>query len=484
MDTKDRTLANLHAAGVSDILHVPGSETYSARVASYWSLTAQLKPWAIVQPRTTEELSKAVKAIVAVPDVKFAVRSGGHMQWPGANNITDGITIDLGLMDSTTYDPETEIASLQPGGTWAKSYQELEKHGRMVAGGREGKVGLGGLLTGGGKTFYTCRVGFACDQVVNYRLVLADGSITNANATTNPDLFRALKGGGNNFGIITRFDMTTFPAVDVWDCTITYSKKATAQISEAIVDLTKNLATYPDDHILAMWTYLPGTEEHFVMVNMMNLDGVKEPRTLRKFLDISERTDRVDMTVSIATKLTSFVVPSGKYDTWYTLTFKADPRIILKSASLFESLISTLKAQVPKSDLYTQMVLQPLPASFDAHSAARGGNMMRLDRIKDDCILLVWAVEVDTAELNANVAGPVLKGAIEKIEAYARSVNGDVGFRYLNYCDKEQDPLGSYGDKNVRHMRAVASKFDPEGVFQKRVPGGFKISKIRGLSGL
>ncbi|KAL4997409.1 hypothetical protein BDV10DRAFT_169589 [Aspergillus recurvatus] len=452
MDTKDQALASLHAAGLSDIIHVPGSETYSARVASYWSLTAQLKPWAIVQPRNTEEVSKAVKAIVATPDVKFAVRS-------------------------TTYDPETEIASLQPGGTWAESYQQLEKHGRMVAGGREGKVGVGGLLTGGGKTFYACRVGFACDQVVSYELVLADGSIINANSTTNPDLFRALKGGGNNFGIVTRFDMTTFPAVDVWDCTITYPKKATALLSEAIVDLTKNLATYPNGHILAMWTYLPEEEEHFVMVNMMDLDGVKEPRTLERFLDIPEVRDKVDTTLSIATKLSEFVVPSGKHDTWYTATFKADARIILKSASVFETLISTFKTQVPNSNFYTQMVLQPLPVSFGAHSTARGGNMMGLDRIKDDCILLVWAVEVDTPELNANVAGPALKNAIEEIEAYARSEDRDVAFRYLNYCDREQDPLGSYGEENVRHMRQVASKFDPEGIFQTRVPGGFKLSK-------
>lgn len=49
------------------------------------------------------------------------------MAWAGANNIADGITTDLGLMHSTTYNPETEIASLQPGGTWAASYKELEK---------------------------------------------------------------------------------------------------------------------------------------------------------------------------------------------------------------------------------------------------------------------------------------------------------------------------------------------------------------------
>jgi FAD/FMN-containing dehydrogenase len=88
------------------------------------------------------------------------------MSWAGASNIVDGITIDLGLMKGTSYNPETQIASLLPGGTWAKVYTELGKYGRMVAGGREGTVGIGGLLTGGGKTFYTCRVGFTCGVAI------------------------------------------------------------------------------------------------------------------------------------------------------------------------------------------------------------------------------------------------------------------------------------------------------------------------------
>lgn len=69
----------------------------------------------------------------------------------------------------------------------------------MVAGGREGLVGVGALLLGGGKTFYNCRVGFACDQVVKYQAVLADGSTVEANDTINFDLFRVLKGGSNSW---------------------------------------------------------------------------------------------------------------------------------------------------------------------------------------------------------------------------------------------------------------------------------------------
>ncbi|KAL4914325.1 hypothetical protein BDW62DRAFT_220218 [Aspergillus aurantiobrunneus] len=451
----EHAIDNLRAAGLSDVLHLPGYEAYNARVASYWSLTAQLRPWAIVQPRNTAEVAQAVKAIVAAKHVKFAVRSGGHMAWSGASNIVDGITIDLGLMARTTYNPENEIASLEPGGTWAASYKELEKHGRMVAGGREGKVGIAGLITGGGKTFYTCRVGFACDQVVNYEIVLADGTITNANTTTNPDLFCVLKGGGNNFGIVTRFDMVTFPARDIWDSTVVCPKESTGQLCEALVDFTKNLTAYPNDHILAMWTYLPKTKDHFVSLNMMNLDGEEEPPTLQKFLALPG--EKKQCTTSIAKKLISFIVPSGNHDTWFTLTFKNDLRIILKAAEVFETLVETLKEQIPDHNFYFSMVLQPLPASFGAQSAARGGNMMGLDRIKDDCVLLVWAVEVDTPELNAVIGAPALKGAIDHIEMYARSVDGDVGFRYLNYCDGTQDPLGSYGEENIRRMREAAA---------------------------
>ena len=58
--------------------------------------------------------------------------SGGHMAWAGANSIEDGVTIDLGLLTTTTYHPETKTASLQPGGRWTQVYEEVEKR-RMLS---------------------------------------------------------------------------------------------------------------------------------------------------------------------------------------------------------------------------------------------------------------------------------------------------------------------------------------------------------------
>ncbi|KAL4950163.1 hypothetical protein BDW69DRAFT_187613 [Aspergillus filifer] len=470
---REQALDSLKAAGLGDVLYLLGHEAYDDRVASHWSQTAQLKPWAIVQPRNTEEVSKAVKAIIDVPDLKFAVRSGGHMQWAGASSIEHGITIDLGLMASTMYNAETEIASLQPGGSWAVSYRELEKYKRMIAGGREGKVGIAGLLIGGGKTFYTCRVGWGCDQVINYEVVLADGRIVNASNADNADLFRALKGGGNNFGIVTRFDMVTFPAKDIWNASRSISKGHTAEVASAFIDFTKNVTSVPDNHILVMWVYIPKAEDHVIVLDLMNLDGVKNPDTLAGFLDIPGQGD--DYTASVATKLESFIVPTGGHHTWFTLTFKADLRIVLRAGQVFEALIETVKTQIPDHDFSSQMVLQPLAASFAEHSIARGGNVLGLERIKDDCVILVCSLETQSAELNETVGRPALKIAINEIDKFAKSVDGDVDFRYLNYCDGTQDPIARYGEENVQKMREVSARVDPDGVFQRRVPGGFKI---------
>ncbi|KAF9882285.1 FAD binding domain-containing protein [Colletotrichum karsti] len=433
---KELAIGNLRRAGLDEVLYTPGQETYENRTASYWSETARLRPWAIVQPRSADEVSQAVKAMVETPDCKFAVRSGGHTVFPGASNIQDGVTIDLGLMAKTSYDHDTELASLLPGGTWTDAYQE----------------------------------------VVNYEIVLADGSIVQANVDENSDLFRVLKGGGNNFGIVTRFDLVTFPSNEIWDARLVCAKESTPDVVAALADFIGNLEAHPDAHILAMWMYMPRTKYHFIMNLLTSLDGEQEAQCLAKFLVIPGEKDA--KTTTVADKMAAFALPKSRRQTWFTLTFRNDTRIIQKAANVFEDRIEKMKAQIPDHDFHFSMVLQPLPASFGKHSAVRGGNMFGLERIKEDCVLLVWAIEVDTQELRNSVGFPTLKGGIDEIEAFAKSVNGDVGFRYLNYCDGSQDPLGSYGEENVRKMREAAERYDPAGVFQTRVPGGFKISNV------
>lgn len=150
------------------------------------------------------------------------------------------------------------------------------------------------------------------DQVVNYEVVLADGRIVDANQETHQDLFHALRGGGNNFGVVTRFDMLTFPAHDVWDGAIIHSKDETESIIDALVSLTDNLdvADNPDAHFLGIWAHSPQMPDIFVTSVLTHLDGVPNPKSMEKFLNIPGQQNL--RTASLATKVADFLVPSNK----------------------------------------------------------------------------------------------------------------------------------------------------------------------------
>jgi FAD/FMN-containing dehydrogenase len=135
----------LKDAGLTHILY-EDDEEYKVRTESYWSVSAQLHPTCIVQPLSTDEVSTALKTLVSGTNCNFAVRSGGHATWAGSNNIDNGVTLDLGLMNTTTYDEVNNLAKFQPGNRWGMVYAELEKHGVTVAGGRASTVGVAGFL--------------------------------------------------------------------------------------------------------------------------------------------------------------------------------------------------------------------------------------------------------------------------------------------------------------------------------------------------
>lgn len=78
-------------------------------------------------------------------------------------------------MNQTEYDEETKTAKIQGGSLWQDVYSTLEKHGVTVPGGRTSSVGVGGFILGGGNNFFSSRVGFACDNIVNYEIVLSNG---------------------------------------------------------------------------------------------------------------------------------------------------------------------------------------------------------------------------------------------------------------------------------------------------------------------
>lgn len=234
------------------------SPGYEDRIHSWWAWNSWKHPWCLFQPHNASEVSTGLTALLGAGDGAgdwhIAVRSGGH-NVATANNIDDGVTIDLGHLNQTTYDKKTNLASIGPGAKWWKVYAALQKHDVLVTGGRDGDVGVGGFTLGGGSTYYMNKEGFACDSVRNFEVVLANGTIVNANKDQNADLWKALKGGGSNFGIVTRFDMEALPNKELAYGVKYMSSNHTQELASIIVNFTTRSHEFRDDALVLFFTH-------------------------------------------------------------------------------------------------------------------------------------------------------------------------------------------------------------------------------------
>lgn len=180
---------------------------------------------------------------------------------------------------------------------------------------------------------------------------------------------------------------------------------------------------------------------------------------------------------------------------WFTLTFRNDIRIYQKIIQLHEEFVNEWKVASSDPDFITQCMFQSIATSFSQHSVAKGGNVLGLDKETENVVMLLYNIAVKSPELEV-LAREKLFTSGTAMKKYAASLNGLVNWTYLNYADGTQvstlasrkslgrlinfqDPLMSYGAENVAKMRAAAKKYDPEQVFQTRVPSGFKISKVK-----
>lgn len=137
------------------------------------------------------------------------------MPVPGAAAISNGVLVHLNRLNTMNL-VNRNLAQVGAGNRWGPVYQWISSYGLAIAGGRFAPVGVSGVLLGGGINWFGSEKGWSANTIRNYQIVLANGSIINANATSHPDLFWALKGGANNFGIVTRFDLDTFPVTDIY----------------------------------------------------------------------------------------------------------------------------------------------------------------------------------------------------------------------------------------------------------------------------
>jgi len=149
----------------------PNSTIYDLENA-YWSeQQAEINSTCRVTPTSSIDVSLTLYVLEFL-QCEFAVKSGGHAAFVGASNIKDGVTIDMANLSEIVVSEDETVTSLGPGNRWVDVYTRLEPLNLSVVGGRTADIGVGGLLLGGGISFFSQRFGFACDNVLNYEVLL------------------------------------------------------------------------------------------------------------------------------------------------------------------------------------------------------------------------------------------------------------------------------------------------------------------------
>ncbi|KAJ5970229.1 FAD-binding type 2 [Penicillium vulpinum] len=462
------TAEKIFTAVFGDDAAVQSDINFSEQKETTWSTNCQLTPGIIVTPQTPQDVGK-VLALCQVLNIKFSVRSGGHLHNPGFTSNNGGVVILMKRFNTINVSEDRLTADFGVGQTWFDVYKALEEYGLTVTGGRQSSVGVAGLLLGGGLAFQNSERGLSCHGVVEYEMVLADSTVVKVNATSNKDLFWALKGGGPNFGIVTKVTMSTLPN-KIWCEGVMYAPGENANLLKSIMDYHE--ASEKDSKANIICHFM----EDFTLFIFLYADPVEEKPAVFDSFDKIECVTQV-----VPSKASTVFELVNDFERFTATEPKSHEVRVMASLPDLEVYNATeacrlQQLQVVKSVPGARIILSIQPISSSASRACdkQGGNPLSLKAEPQQwlLVLLDWFHPEDEATMRA--AG---RKIIDQAEAVAKKNGTYLDFKYSNYCSRDQDPLAAYGSENLSKLRSVAKEIDPKGVFQKLQNDGWLLSK-------
>ncbi|KAF1989516.1 FAD-binding domain-containing protein [Aulographum hederae CBS 113979] len=514
----------------------PNSMRYNSEINDYYNHgLANLKPACVTFPKNALDVSKIVQVLNKYPDVKFAVKSGGHSPNEGAASVADGVLVALRDVTGTQYDAAKQVAYVKPGGHWFEVLAALAPTGRTVVGGRLGIVGIGGYLMQGGVSFISGQYGLAADNIVEYETVLANGTIAKINMDNNKDLMQAMRGAGSQFGITTKFTLRTYPIEKLWVGVRVYEVPH-ADFYNAFQDFIDNYSNHPNSAtlypLLASFDGIgpKASQADLQTKNLMQqaFDSLAGYSALRS----EDYTAAFGTTKSAAAaapkKNGTYIFPllvngpeptSGTYaemdklpvknqfggsvlyadiinvsnaiwpllgsmrTSFRTITLptqKGNPGFFAEIESMWNE-ISAKHYKTAKGIVSHNIVAQPFPQAFGNESEARGGNAMGLTaKDKGRYVLEIAGLYVNDAD--AAMMQAVGKEFTDTLERHlqrtlrrnvlqASAVESYLPL-FMNDAGSDQDVFGTY--KEAAKIAALQKSVDPNGLWSKRA-GGYKI---------
>lgn len=198
----DFLLLQLAATLPAGAVVTSGDRSYEA-ARKVWNGIFDRRPLAITYPQTAAEVAAVIR-LLAASGLPLAVRCGGH-SLPGLSTCDDGVILDLSRMNAITVDPQAQTAVVGGGALLGDLDRAGAPYGLVTPAGVISHTGVGGLTLGGGMGWTGRRFGMTIDSLLSAEVVTASGEIVEASPTSEPELFWGLRGGGGNFGVVSKF---------------------------------------------------------------------------------------------------------------------------------------------------------------------------------------------------------------------------------------------------------------------------------------
>ncbi|KAL4963818.1 FAD-binding oxidoreductase [Aspergillus stella-maris] len=430
--------AKVFAVMFGEKARVRESEEYERQRQVPWSTNCWLQPEVIVSPTTSQQVAAAL-ALCVFLRIHFSIRGGGHQHNLGSNSNNGGVVISLSAFKQVKLSDDKRKADIGVGLRWLDVYSALDSHSLAVAGGRMPTVGLSGLILGG----------VGAISVVNYEVVLADSAIINAHAQENTDLFWALKGGGANFGIVTKIEMTTVPN-KVWCAARVYSPTEYDSLVAALMQYHANIET--DNQATLIWH---GTSDAVLHVYVY-CSPLENPDVFAPFFDVpflqAPVTPGIRTISELMHAIKHFVPEEDMIHEFRTMSSLPSPSILQAAEQARLEQTSALSAAGVTEFVLTN-VFQPMSSLAMKKSA---DSPLGLKPVGQQWFLTMGDFKHAADEARVREASRKIVDAAED---------------YVNYAARDQDSLAGYGPSNLERLWGVARKYDPEGVFQ-RLQGG------------
>ncbi|KAF4962772.1 hypothetical protein FSARC_9176 [Fusarium sarcochroum] len=452
----------------------PNSSHYDAERKNFWDQRSAAFPACIVFPNSANQVAEAIE-ILHSTKAEFAIRGGGHMNFPGSNNIDGGVLLALNKLNSiqvhTNSYQSIPSVSVDAGSKWNEVYDALSPYGLYTIGGRLKTIGVPGLTLIGGLHYFTNKYGWTADNVLEYHVVLGNGTQVVANRTTHADLYWALKGGANNFGIVTRF---VFQAYKIPTLSTTTMKFDNASIDKFIETISQY--TIHNDGALGsgpVTTMSCNTTTKEINVEFIGVQegGESPPSRFSAFTAIPP--------TEIFNNVTTPKDWHNKFDTPNGLS-----RILFGHHTIHAEAVDRLKEIIHAwvdatseiediEGLASGFVLNTFPASAARPAQVNGvGNIFGVEEQP----MILW--QLTTAWKNQVDDLQVTSWARRFLD-YQHTINQEKGLStdliYAGDAAEWQNPFSVLPSHNLQRLKTVRAVYDPDLVFTRQNWGGFKL---------